>query len=161
MFDETSPTHRLLVLANETCPCPALHELIKERAREGASHVVIVAPALNRRLRHFVSDVDEAVMHAQERLAAVVDALLAAGIDARGEVGDARPAQALDDALAQHEVHEVIVSTHPPGHSHWLEKGLLDYATRRFDGPLTHFASAYGAPTEPVGAGEPAAVARS
>jgi GABA permease len=146
MVDESPPTHRLLVLANETCPCPALHEMISEKAAERELSVVIVAPALNRRLRHWVSDVDEAVLAARERLQTIVTSLRESGIDAQGEIGDARPAVALDDQLALRGADELVISTHPPGDSHWLEKGLLDHAARQFPGLITHFTSAYGAP---------------
>jgi hypothetical protein len=49
--------HRILVIANRTCPCPALLEEVARRAREREpSDVLIVAPALNSRLlTHLVS----------------------------------------------------------------------------------------------------------
>jgi ABC-type uncharacterized transport system permease subunit len=34
--------------------------------------------------------------------------------------------------------HEVIVSTHPPGRSHWLERDVVRRARERFEIPITH-----------------------
>ena len=33
---------------------------------------------------------------------------------------------------------ELIISTHPPGRSHWLERGVVERARSRFDMPLIH-----------------------
>jgi hypothetical protein len=32
----------------------------------------------------------------------------------------------------------VIISTHPEGRSHWLERGIVAAARERFDVPVTH-----------------------
>jgi hypothetical protein len=31
-----------------------------------------------------------------------------------------------------------VISTHPPGTSNWLERGVVDAARARFDVPVTH-----------------------
>ena len=56
----------------------------------------------------------------------------------RGEIGDAEPLQALEDALRLFGADEIIISTHPPGRSHWLEKGIVEGARERFSVPITH-----------------------
>jgi hypothetical protein len=61
-----------------------------------------------------------------------------AGIEARGEVGDAEPLQAIEDALRTFGADEIIISTHPEGRSHWLEKGVVTGARERFAVPITH-----------------------
>ena len=61
-----------------------------------------------------------------------------AGIGATGEIGDGDPIQAIEDALRTFRPDELIVSTHPPGRSHWLERGVVDKARERFDLPVTH-----------------------
>lgn len=137
--------HRILVIANETCPCEALQDELCARARQQEAKVLIVAPALNRRVKHWMSDVDEAVEQAGERLRAIVVALNQRGLDVEGVIGDTRPLQAIDDALVTFPADELVVSTHPPGKSHWLEKRLLDRVPDHFDGPVSHFVSAYGA----------------
>ena len=129
---------RLLVVANETVAGRALRDQIVQRAGAGDVDVFVVAPALNSRLRHWTSDEDGARALAQERLDASLAALGAAGVAARGEIGDDDPLQALEDALRVHGADEIILSTHPPGRSNWLEKGLVDQARDLSDCPITH-----------------------
>jgi len=129
---------RLLVVANETVAGRALRDQIVQRARGGDVDVFVVAPALNSRLRHWTSDEDAARAQAQERLAASLAALDEAGVRARGEIGDDDPLQALEDALRIFGADEIILSTHPPGRSNWLEKGLVDQARDLYDCPITH-----------------------
>jgi hypothetical protein len=100
--------------------------------------VLVVTPALNSLLRHWASDEDPARADAQARLDSSLARLKRLGIDARGEVGDAEPLQAIEDALRTFGPDELIVSTHPEGRSHWLEKGIVSQARERFDLPITH-----------------------
>jgi len=39
---------------------------------------------------------------------------------------------------------EIVIVTHPPGQSNWLERGLLTKARARFDTPITHLVSSFG-----------------
>jgi GABA permease len=135
---------RILVIANRTCPCPILADEVARRAADGPIDVLVVAPALNSRLRHWVSDVDGAVARARERLDLAVAELRARGISARAEVGDANPVLAIDDALAIFPAEEIVLVTFPPGESNWLERGLVEKARARFDLPITHLVSTYG-----------------
>ena len=135
---------RVLVIADKTCPCPELHERIRGRAQEDGLEVLVVAPALNSRLRHWVSDTDDAVVAAEARLERAVRNLREAEIDARGEVGDADPLSAIGDSLAAFDADEVMISTHPPGRSHWLERNLVERARDRHSVPVTHVISEYG-----------------
>src|SRR3954454_23291879 len=64
---------RLLVIANETIEGAALHDAIRSRARDGAIEVVVVGPALNSRLRHWMSDTDAARRAAEARLVACLE----------------------------------------------------------------------------------------
>lgn len=81
---------------------------------------------------------------AHERVAAAVGELHSRGVNARGEVGDAEPLHAIEDALVNFDAEEILLSTHPPGRSHWLEKGLVEQARERFEAPVTHLVSGYG-----------------
>lgn len=139
-----SASFNLMVVANRTCPCPGLATDVARLVDGRPGAVLVVAPALNSRLRHWVSDVDGAVRAAGARLDTVVALLRTKGIAARGEVGDADPLQAIDDAMAVFEAHAVLLSTWPEGRSHWLERDLLERARERFDVPVEHVVSHYG-----------------
>jgi hypothetical protein len=128
---------RILVVANETVTGSALRQEIVERAGGGAD-VFVVAPALNTRLRHWTSDEDRARAEAQARLDASLAALAESGIAADGLVGDDDPLQALEDALRTFGADEIIISTHPPGRSNWLERDLIGRAREAYDCPITH-----------------------
>jgi Universal stress protein family len=130
------PRH-ILVVANETVAGRALRSEVVQRARGGAE-VLVVCPALNSPLRHWASDEDRARAKAQARLDESLAALGREGVEGRGEVGDADPIQAIEDALRTFGADEIIISTHPPGRSNWLEKEIIGRARERFDVPLTH-----------------------
>jgi len=66
------PRHAILVMANRTCPCPTLVDEVARRAIDTRARVLVVAPALNSRLRHWVSDVDDAVAKARDRVGLAV-----------------------------------------------------------------------------------------
>jgi GABA permease len=138
------PNHRILVIANAPCPCPMLSDEVARRALERPTDVVVVAPALNSRLRHLVSDMDEAVVQAQERLEVVVTELRDRDVSARGDVGDTNPILAIADALAYFPATEIMIATHPRGESHWLERRLIEKARARFDVPITELVSGSG-----------------
>ena len=55
-----------------------------------------------------------------------------------GEVGDGDPLQAIEDALRTFGADEIVISTHPEGRSHWLERNVVGDARERFDVPITH-----------------------
>jgi GABA permease len=130
--------HRILVVANETVGGAELLGEIRERQSGRNVRVLVVCPALNSPLRHWVSDEDKARHAAQERLDASLAAMRAAGIEAAGEIGDGDPIQAIEDALRTFRPDELIVSTHPAGRSHWLERGVVEKARERFDLPVIH-----------------------
>jgi GABA permease len=129
---------RILVVANETVAGRGLRGEILQRAADADVDFLVVCPALNSPLRHWTSDEDQAREHAQERLEASLAELSAEGIEASGEVGDADPLQAMEDALRTFGADEIIISTHPPGRSNWLEKDVIAHARERFDLPITH-----------------------
>ena len=129
---------RILVIANETVAGEALRERIAQRSEGVRERVLVVCPALNTRLRHWASDEDRARAEAQDRLDRSLAQLAAVGVDARGEVGDAEPLQAIEDACRTFGPDEIIISTHPEGRSNWLERRIVDRARERFDCPITH-----------------------
>lgn len=130
-------TRRVLVVANETVGGRELLDAVRERAVPGAA-VLVVAPALNSRVRTWASDEDHARHEAQRRLDDSLDRLLQAGVRARGEIGDGDPVQAIEDALRSFPADEIVLSTHPPGRSNWLERGVVGTVRERFDVPVMH-----------------------
>jgi hypothetical protein len=139
---------RILVIANETVGGERLREEIRSRSEGFDEQVFVVCPALNSPLRHWASDEDGARVQAQQRLNTSLSRLREAGVDAKGEIGDAEPLQAMEDALRLFGADEIIISTHPEGRSHWLEKGIVDAARERFAVPITHVVTDLSAEAE-------------
>jgi hypothetical protein len=146
-------TYRLLVVANRTCPCPGLLNHLFERVhqRRGPHQVLVIAPALNSRLHHMVSDVDGAIAAADARLKVALEYLERLGVHADGEIGDSDPLLAIEDALRSFAADEIVISTYPPGRSNWLERNLPKRA-QRFDVPIVHFVSEHGIDSAQPGA---------
>ena len=134
----------ILVVANATCPCPVLLDHLAARAREMEQPVLLVAPALNSRLAHWLSDTDAAVRGARARLALATEALGERGIEAAGRIGDGDPNVAIADWAAEFAPAEIVISTHPPGQSNWLEADLVERTRARYAVPVTHVVSEFG-----------------
>jgi hypothetical protein len=131
--------HRLLVVANETVGGAALMEEIRGRCHGRNCEILVVTPALaGSRAAHWASDVDEAIELARQRMELSLIAIGELGLKARGEIGDSDPNVAIEDALRVFPADEVIISTHPPHRSRWLEREVVERARDRVDLPITH-----------------------
>jgi GABA permease len=130
--------HRILVVANETVGGQELLAEVRGRAGDRPSRILVVCPALNSPIRHWASDEDQARAAAQARLDASLGAMRAGGLQVEGEIGDGDPIQAIEDAVRTFQPDELIISTHPEGRSHWLERGVVEKARERFAVPITH-----------------------
>lgn len=131
-------THRVLVVANETLSGRALRSEISGRSHGGRTDLRVVCPALNTKIRHWTNEEDQARADAQQRLERLLQGLRGEGFEAEGDIGDDDPVQAMEDALRRFPADEVIISTHPPGRSNWLEHDVVHRAQERFDLPVTH-----------------------
>jgi hypothetical protein len=129
---------RILVIANETVDSDALNEVVVAAAHGPPARVLVVAPALNSRLRHWVSDSDSAREAARERLGRCLGRLDRAGVEAEGMIGDSDPLQAAVDALHLFPPDEIVIATHPEHRSNWLARSLVERLSERFDGPIVH-----------------------
>jgi hypothetical protein len=129
---------RVLVVANETVAGEELLSTISTLALSHKTKFLVVCPALNSRLKTFTSDEDPAREAAQQRLDETLVRLSGVGIDAHGEVGDGDPLVAIDDAVRTFGPSEIVISTHPPGRSNWLERGVVESVRARYDVPVTH-----------------------
>ncbi len=134
----SSDERRVLVVANETVEGEELLSTISTLALSDKTQFLVVCPALNSRLKTYTSDEDPAREAAQQRLDDTLARLAAVGIDARGEVGDGDPLVAIDDAVRTFGPNEIVISTHPPGRSNWLERGVVESVRARYDVPVTH-----------------------
>jgi hypothetical protein len=132
--------HRIVVVANETVAGRALLDELRKRTEGHDSEILVVVPALtSSQLQHWASDVDGALEEARARLRRSLEAMAAAGLEARGHVGDHHePNAALEDALREFPADEVVISTHPPDRSKWLEGGVVERAKREVPLPVTH-----------------------
>lgn len=139
----SSPAN-VLVVANRTADSDEVHEALVERAHDGPIDVTLLAPAAWE-----VVDPHGGRQSASRRLNAALTRLAAAGIPARGVVGDADPVAAVEAIWDGDRFDEVIVATLPRHLSRWLG---LDLPRRVED--LT------GRPTRHVIASERSAVAR-
>jgi hypothetical protein len=101
--------HRVLVLA-VTEATPAAAQRIAD-ITGSPSDVRLVVPVPSHRLDRWFSAEDRARHEAQDRLARSAGVLVAAGLPVSGSVGDADPAQALEDELRGYAADEVVLLT--------------------------------------------------
>ena len=135
-----SPARRVLLLANETLAGSGVLDEVSRHADPGTSDVLVVAPRLAKgRLSHFFDgDASEARERARSRLEDTVVALRARGFDAHGDIGDPNPLLALMDTAWSFAPDVVIISTHPPERSQWLENSVVTRARERLAMPIHH-----------------------
>jgi hypothetical protein len=135
--DDDSP-YRILVIANETLSGRALRDEISKRGQGGEAQLKVVCPALNSKIKHWTNEEDAAREQAGRRLQGLLAGLRSEGFDVDGDIGDDDPVQAMEDGLRRFRADEVIISTHPPGRSNWLERDVVERARARADVEVTH-----------------------
>jgi hypothetical protein len=106
---------KILVVANRTADSDEVHAALVERAQDGPIDVTLVAPAAWE-----VVDPHGGRQSALRRLNVALTRLAAAGIPARGVVGDADPFVAVEEIWSAGRFDEVIVATLPQHRSRWL-----------------------------------------
>lgn len=130
--------YRILVVANETLSGRALRDKVAARGQHGEALVRVVCPALNSKIKHWTNEEDAAREAAGRRLQELLADLRAEGFAADGDIGEDDPVQAMEDEMRCFPADEVIISTHPPGRSNWLERDVVQRAVDRFDVQVTH-----------------------
>jgi hypothetical protein len=129
---------RVLVVANRTLASDALRNEILRCIREGAE-VRVIAPILASRVHYIASDIDRELADARERLDDVLAWAREQNVEITGAVGDPNVALgAIEDELRRTGADEVIISTHPPKQSNWLETGIVTRLNEELDCPVTH-----------------------
>jgi hypothetical protein len=129
--------HRILVVANETVAGGELRDELIRRL-ERAPEVRVVCPILPSRVHLIASDIDREATEARERLDRTLAWATEHGVTATGRVSLDTPLQAVVDELRFFAADEVIVSTHPPERSKWLESGLVEELRTELDIPVHH-----------------------
>jgi hypothetical protein len=129
---------RLLVVANETLAGRGAADAIELLLAGKDAQVLVVAPVLVSRARYWTSDLSAGIQRAAQRLNESLDSLRARGINAEGSVGDGHPLLAIEDALRHFSADRVLIITHPPGRSNWLERRLVEHARERFPITILH-----------------------
>ena len=132
------PKRRVLVIANQTATSPALIAELHRCSAGGLADLHLVVPALNSRLSHWLSATDEAVSAAHVRADHARTVLMSHGLAVSVEVGDSVPLLAIEDALAEFDADEIVISTLSPSRSHWLEHDVVELARDRFEVPVRH-----------------------
>lgn len=128
---------KILALVSEPISAEALKSAVGEHEAEHAE-VLVVAPALNSKIKFWTSDTDEAIGRAEAVQEETVERLDEEGIDAAGDTGEADPLLALQDALQTYPADEIVLFTHAGGERNWQEEGVVDQAKSRFDRPVSH-----------------------
>lgn len=102
----------------------------------GDAEVLVVAPALNSKLKFLTSDPDEAISRAEAVQEETVERMDEEGIDAAGDTGESDPMLALQDALATYDADEIVLFMHGRQGRNWQEEGVVDQARERFGKPV-------------------------
>jgi GABA permease len=127
------------VLAVVTDPLDGEEEIDEIRQALGGdeAELRVVVPAVEANaFRHALGDVDGPSREARVTLERSLQALRAAGIEARGEVGDPEPIRAAQDALLALPADEVLIFEHAATQERWFEDGLLERAQEEIEPPL-------------------------
>jgi hypothetical protein len=126
-----------LIVANQTLGGAELIDHVRALAEDESCSFHLVVPATPPK-EHLTWTEGEAHAIAEQRLAEGIDRLRSLGAEVTGEVGDASPMLAVDDALRDRTVDGIVVTTLPVGVSRWLKLSLPDRLARRHGVPVRH-----------------------
>jgi glycine/D-amino acid oxidase-like deaminating enzyme len=130
---------KVIAVVSEPVDAQVLRQALGDKDAEQAE-VLVVAPALNSKLRFLTSDPDEAIARAQEVADESAERMEEQGVDAAGDTGEGDPVQAIEDALVTFEADAIVLCTHVGGERNWQEDGVVDEVRERFpDQDVSHF----------------------
>jgi hypothetical protein len=127
-------SRKILALVAEPISGDALKSVLGDGGE--SPEVMVVAPALDSKMRFWTSDSDEAIARADEVQRETVERMAEDGVDAVGDTGESDPLLALQDALATFPAEEIVIVTHPGDERNWAEEDLLEQAQGRFEVPV-------------------------
>ena len=143
----SEPTH-VLVVAHQTAETERLLVAVRERAQRGEAQFHLVVPRMPHGMDKVVNPEDTGGDDAQHVLQEALPRLSdAAGSKVTGQLGDAEPLMAIQDAVNLGHFDEIIISTLPRRISRWLKLDLVS-KTKGLGLPVTHVEAA----ESPVGA---------
>ena len=149
---------RYLVVANQTLQRGELRDELRKRAEAGPCSFYLLVPdtraadypdvaamagVLQPGMTWWMTDYRgpatdaEASAQARQRLGQMLADLAALGVPVEGELGRARPLEAMEQVCADRQFDEIIVATLPRPLSRWLLADLPHRAERRFGLPVT------------------------
>ncbi len=119
----------LIAVVTPAFGCSESVEALVREVDGPAAEVRLVAPAVaTNSIDGAFGEVDEPRVEARERLEKALVAVRKAGVVASGEVGDADPVQAAQDALLVKPAEEVLIFCHDGDCKDWYEGGLWEHA---------------------------------
>lgn len=119
----------LIAMVTPAFGCSESVEALVREVDGPTAEVRLVAPAVaTNSLDGAFGEVDEPRVEARERLEAALAVVRAAGLEVSGEVGDADPVQAAQDALLVKPADEVLIFCHDGDCLEWYEGGLWKHA---------------------------------
>jgi hypothetical protein len=124
---EREESVRTLVVANQTMGGEELLDLLKRKAAEERHSFIVICPQSG-----------EGPEGASQRLAATLERLESADLEAVGQVMDPDPYTAIQNALQFYAVDEIVISTLPATRSGWLRGDLIERVRASIDRPVEH-----------------------
>jgi hypothetical protein len=128
-------THRLLIVADESC---GARELCRGAAERADAHTTIRLVAPVRLSRGWPTDDDDSCRSAREKLGETLARLRRYGVTADARLGSGEPVAAIEDALVDFAADEILFFTGPDRDSWWLHKEALERVYARFHLPTAH-----------------------
>lgn len=128
---------RYLVVANQTLSGGHLLSKLRQLGARETCRFHVLVPATPP--SDHVWTEGEAIDVAQRRLDTALDRFRELDAEVDGEVGDARPFQAIADVLQRGEIFDgIVLSTLPPKLSRWLKLDLPHRVESTFGLPVIH-----------------------
>jgi hypothetical protein len=121
---------RTLVVANQTIEGDALFDTLKNKAAESRHRFIVISPQS-----------EGASGEASDRLAHMLQHLEDEGLMAIGQVSEADPFTAIQNALRFYAVDEIVISTFPSTKSGWLRGDLINRVRQTTGKPVEHVVS--------------------
>jgi hypothetical protein len=136
----------LLVVVAQAARGEELRDRLARLSGERRLELRVIAPAYaGSMLKYIASDVDEGIERARGRLrTSVAEMSHGATVTAGGEIGEADPLMAIDDALVEFPADEIVIVPSPE-RDQWAEKHLFEHVCARFELPVTEIEIAEGA----------------